>query len=310
MALTPEEVQALVEQANIQGSEQNEEPKITVTTVKIKEGEIIPAKEDEYKTPEEQRAEALKVAEQDEINRHVISLEAKLIEDLTLTPEERLEIESELKVLKPNEEDSTEKIETPEEKIARLERELEEAKLPKKDEKNPLAEVENKAEELGINVPELYTEYVKNGELSPESLKSLLDAGFDQVAIDAYISTKIAQGEKEAETIISQTVGTRDTYNKMAEWMRSTLTPEALAEYDAGVSTPHAKIYIENMYSKYTKAVTVPVTIRNNGEIAQTIQKVGFKSLNEQAMAIADPRYGNDSKYTNEVRRKIQMTNL
>lgn len=307
MALTPEEVASLIAKSQ----EQAGEPVITapkqVVSI-IKEGEIIEPKVEEYKTPEQLREEAIQLALDNEKEQHIISLEARLIEDLSLTPEERLEIEAELKGLKVEEiTENLEDTETPEQTIARLRKELEEANSGKK-ETNPLAEVENKAKDAGINVPELYKEYVENGELSPESLKSLLDAGFNQTAIDAYISTKVAQGEKEAETIISQTVGTRETYNKMAEWMRTSLTPEQIAEYDAGVTSPHAKIYIENMYTKYTKAIVQPVVIRNQGNITTSLSNVGFKSLNEQAMAIADVRYGNDVKYTNEVRRKIQIS--
>lgn len=307
MALTPEEVASLIAQSQEQAGEPViTTPKQVVST--IKEGEIIEPKVEEYKTPEQLREEAIQLALDNEKEQHIISLEARLIEDLSLTPEERLEIETELKGLKVEEtSDNLEETETPEQTIARLQKELEEAKTGKK-ETNPLAEVENKAKDAGINVPELYKEYVENGELSPESLKSLLDAGFNQTAIDAYISTKVAQGEKEAETIISQTVGTRETYNKMAEWMRTSLTPEQIAEYDAGVTSPHAKIYIENMYTKYTKATVQPVIIRNQGNITTSQSNVGFKSLNEQAMAIADVRYGKDTKYTNEVRRKIQIS--
>lgn len=307
MALTPEEVANLIAQSQ----EQAGEPVITETkqvVTTIKEGEVIEPKVEEYKTPEQLREEAIQLALDNEKEQHIISLEAKLIEDLSLSPEERLSIETELKGLKVEDTpDNLEETETSEQTIARLQKELEEAKIGKKD-TNPLAEVENKAKEAGIDIPEFYKEYVENGELSSESLKSLLDAGFDQTAIDAYISTKVAQGEKEAETIISQTVGTRETYNKMADWMRTSLTPEQIAEYDAGVNSPHAKIYIENMYTKYTTATVQPVIIRNQGNITTSSQSVGFKSLNEQAMAIADARYGKDAKYTDEVRRKIQIS--
>lgn len=307
MTLTPEEVASLIAQSQ----EQAGEPVITETkqvVTTIKEGEVIEPKVEEYKTPEQLREEAIQLALDNEKEQHIISLEAKLIEDLSLSPEERLEIETELKGLKVEDTpENLEETETPEQTIARLQKELEEAKIGKKD-INPLAEVENKAKEAGVNIPEFYKEYVENGELSSESLKSLLDAGFDQTAIDAYIFTKVAQGEKEAETIISQTVGTRETYNKMADWMRASLTPEQIAEYDAGVNSPHAKIYIENMYTKYTTATVQPVIIRNQGNITTSSQSIGFKSLNEQAMAIADARYGKDIKYTDEVRRKIQIS--
>ena len=304
MALTPEEVADLLAQATQQADPQVAIP-VKVEATPIKEGAIIPAKVEEYKTPEQLREEALNLGLADEKARTIINLEARLVEDVTLTPEQRAEIEAEL-VLHRGEKESEEVIETPEQEIARLKKELEDAKNPK-EVKDPLSDVEAKAKEKGIDVPELYQEYISNGELSPESLKSLMDAGFDEVAINAYIETKKVQGEKYADTIISETVGTRDNYNKMADWMRTNLSADDIAKYDAGVNTEHAKIYIENMYSKFTKSTVQPIVIRNSGEQVQQ-SKSGFKSMNEQAMAIADARYGTDAKYTNEVRTKIQLS--
>lgn len=304
--LTPEEVQAMVQKAQEQGS-QEPAPVVTKTTVKV--GEIIEPTVPVYKTPEELREEASNLALETERLQEITTLEARLVEDYSLTEEGRKEIEEKLKALKPTEETEESNLpETPEQEIARLRKELEEAKNPKKETKNPLEEVENKAKEAGIDIPEMYKEYINNGELSPESLKSLLDAGFNQTAIDAYIETKTVQSQAEADALISSTVGTKEVYTKMADWMIANLTEAELDTYNNGVNSEHAKIYIENMFTKYSKAVTPPTIIRDNGYVREGNQVKGFVSLNAQTMALADYRYGRDAKYTAEVRSKMLQT--
>ena len=308
MALSESEVQEMLLQAQEQsgggGIEINTTVKPEVVKT-IKEGDIIAPKEVAYKTPEELRDEALALALETERLQEITTLEARLVEDANLTPEERLEIEATLKTLKPVEEVAdVPKTETTEEVIARLKKEVEELKNPKQT--NPLAQIEAKVTEAGIDIKALQAEYVYNGDISEESLASLTKAGFDKVAIDAYIETKRAQGEAEATKIVNETVGSFEVYDKMAKWMRETMTPEAIDAYDAGINTPHAKIYIENMYAKYTKATTPPTIIRNNGYVREGGDtQVGFKSVNEQNLAMADVRYGRDAKYTSEVRNKV-----
>lgn len=312
--MTPEQIAEMLAQANAQSGviPTTTTPTVTNTVATIKEGEIIEPKVPEYRTPEELRLEAEQLALETEKLNEITALNARLIEDLTLTQEDKDVIIAKLKELDPEAVEATPQNETPEQEIARLKKELEDAKKAKEEVKDPLAVVEAKAKEQGVDVPELYKEYVENGELSEASLKSLLDAGFDKRAVDAYIDTKIASAEAEATKIITETVGTRDNYDAMATWMRDNLKPDEIAKYDAGVNTEHAKIYIENMYSKYTKATVAPTIIRNNGSANSGQGKpLGFNSINEQNLALADSRYGRDTKYTNEVRTKmLHSTNL
>lgn len=308
MELTDQEVQEMLLQAQEQsggGIEINAtKPEATKT---IKEGDIIAPKVGEYKDPETLRTEAEALALETEKLQEITVLEARLLEDSSLTPEERAEIEATLKTLKPVEENQEVIPETQEEIIARLKQEVEDLKNGKKPEEviNPLAIIEEKVSEAGLDLQAFHKEYIEKGELSEETLNSLNKAGFDKNAIDVYVETKRAQGEAEATKLVNETVGSYDNYKAMATWMQDNMTPEEINKYDAGVNTEHAKIYIENMYAKYTKATTVPNLIRDRGYVREAGDvKVGFKSINEQNLAMADARYGRDMKYTNEVRTK------
>lgn len=305
--LTPEQVEAMLAQANEQ-STQNVAPTVTPTVTEtkvIKEGDIIEPKVPEYKTEEQLREEALKLALDTEKETEILTLQAQLDDD-AVSAEDKEAIRLKLKELNPEIVDEILKTEeTPEQELARLKKELEELKQSKEETKNPLEAVELQAKEKGIEISKLYEEYVTSGELSEESYKSLIDAGFNEVAIQAYIDTRTIIEQTKAINTMKTVTGSVENYQSMLEWMNSNLTQAEIDAYAKGVNTEHVNIYVENMYSKYTKATKEPVVIRNNGYVSTGNKPVGFKSLNEQNLAMADARYGTDAKYTAEVRNKV-----
>lgn len=189
---------------------------------------------------------------------------------------------------------------------------LQDAIKAKELKENPLAQVEDKAKEAGVNVSEFEQEYINNGSLSEESLKSLKDAGFDEVAIGAYIETKEAQVQARSNQIIANTVGTREEYTKMADWMNENLTEAQVASYDNNVSIDdgkHAEAYIQSMYSVYQKAnptVTPQTILRNDGNQRLSGQNNDtFSSQSEMMQAMQSPRYKNDYAYRRNVINKV-----
>lgn len=202
---------------------------------------------------------------------------------------------------------------TPEEQIAKLQKELDDLKNKEKQEEleaNPLEPVEKKAEEAGIDIDTMKSEFIKTGELTEAQLKELNDAGFTKEAIDAYIATKTNIEQKRAVTIMEQTVGSEEAYWKMAEWLEANKTDVELAEYNEGVNSQHAKAYIKSAYAEYLQA-----TNQKQDEQKQTLFRgkggndapitAGFKSNAEMVKAMQDPRYGNDVAYTTQVRDRV-----
>lgn len=304
--LTAEQVAEMLAQANQQSttSTTTVQPVVTNTTT-IKEGEIIEPKEPEYKTEEQLRDEATQLALQVEKDAEILDLQTKLGDD-AITAEEKEAIKLKLKELDPESIETKENLEeTPEQELARLKKELEDLKKSKEKPENPLEVVELQAKEKGIEISELYKEYIQNGDLSEESYKSLIEAGFNDTAIKAYIDTRITIEQTKATNIMNTYTGSVDNYMKMVDWMKENLSQDEINAYDKGVNSDHATIYVENMYSKYTKSTVEPVIIRNNGYVASNSKPTGFKSINEQNLAMADSRYGTDSKYTSEVRNKV-----
>lgn len=263
----------------------NEQAGVEPEVVKQEKTEVPTGDPLQKKTPEEERQEALKLLDEHE----------KKIEETAKLDEEP-------------------KQETPEEKIARLEKELEELQNKEPEVKeNPLEQVEKKVAEADIDLQSLTDTYVTTGKLSEEQLKSLNDAGFNQDAIDAYIATKQTIAVKQADAMLDTIMeGGRDTYNKMADWMRETLSEEDIAKYDKGVNNPeHSEFYIKSMYSTYQASLgestksNEPRVLRGNPDTRPRTGDNIFRSDREVAEAMADPRYKSDPLYRHKVQQKL-----
>lgn len=306
--LTAEQISEMVTQANQQSTEQTTPTVVasTTPTLKVKEGEIIVPKQAEYKTDEQLREEASQLAIQSEKDTEILELQTKLDDD-SISVEDKEVIKLKLKELNPEDfKEKANEAETPEQELIRIKQELEDLKSGKKEiTDNPLKEIEDKAVEKGIEITELYKEYVLTGELSEASYNSLIEAGFNDTAIKAYIDTRTNIEQTKAIEVMTDVTGSVENYHTMVEWMKSNLTQAEIDNYDKGVNSEHYNTYVENMYNKFSKATTEPVIIRNNGYVSNSEKQLGFKSINEQNLAMADSRYGNDNKYTTEVRNKV-----
>jgi len=174
---------------------------------------------------------------------------------------------------------------------------------------NPLASVEKKAEEAGIDGEQYVKEYIQNGELSEESYKSLEKAGFDKVAIDAYIEAREIKSEKLVNKAIADVCGTKEAFSEMSNWMIDNLTQQELDRYNAGIQTDNYLLHLENMFLKYQSNKPKSVrTLRADGsQVRVTSDTEGYKSQGEVVIAMQDPRYKSDAEYRKTVQRKVAL---
>lgn len=230
----------------------------------------------------------------------------------TISPEEAQKaLEESQKLAETNKE------ETLEQKVERLQKELEEAKTPpKRDDEvqvDPLKDVTEKAEKAGVKVSELEQEYIKNGKLSEESMKALKEAGFSEEAVKAYISVKEEQAyRKDDELLKAVGISSREEYVNMATWFYQNMDEATIKKYDSAMSTENADVMIEKYYKLYKEATgtTTPsvqpqqstVSVRSG---TQVVANTFFANEAEMVKAIQDPRYERDYTYRNEVIKKI-----
>jgi hypothetical protein len=190
-----------------------------------------------------------------------------------------------------------------EEQIAKLQEKLD---AQNGVEKAPLSEVEAKLSEANLDLKDYEKMYLEQGSLDAETLESLKKAGFNKTAVDAYISTRVAQEKQRSSQAINDVMGSQDNFEAMSKWMVDTLNESELEAYNKGVSSEHYKVYLSDMYARYSKANPPAQTIvRQRG--VQTTQDASntYSSTAEMIGAMRDRRYGKDPQYTQEVRAKV-----
>lgn len=184
-------------------------------------------------------------------------------------------------------------------------------KLKQEQADNPLKQVEDKIEDKGLDISEMAQEYINNGELSEDTVKSLHEAGFDDLAIEAYIETKTTLATQKADKAIEAVCGTKENFSEMTAWMQDNLSDAEFDAYNEGVQGKHFKVYLENMYTRYSNSKPAEQRlIRKSGvAVTHTNDSLGFSSQSEMITAMNHPRYKSDVAYRREVQRKVALMN-
>lgn len=204
--------------------------------------------------------------------------------------------------------------ETPAETIARLQRELEEARQVKEPEVNPLKSVEDRASAKGIDIDDLVAEYASTGELSQASKEALNKAGFDDVAIEAYKEARLSIETKKAVDIMNRTVGSEENYGKLVEWITTNKTQQEIDVFNKAVTTEYVELAIKAMHQEMLSKTSgqnvqqKPQLIRGTPSASAGEQGLTpFRSEAEMIKAMQDGLYGSDKNYTEMVRKRTAL---
>lgn len=136
----------------------------------------------------------------------------------------------------------------------------------------------------------------------------LKKAGLPAGLIDDYVS-----GQRHlAESIVNdvyQSVGGVEEFQGMAAWAKENLPPAeltAVSDLLEKGNPQQAKIVLKALYGQYKASAPAPGR-RVKGRASQASGDI-FQSLEQQVAAQADPRYGQDPAFREDVRKKIQRT--
>ena len=178
------------------------------------------------------------------------------------------------------------------------------------DAKKAETEVKKVLDTKGISFEDCSKEYLDKGVLSKETYDKLDKAGFNKTVVDAYIAGVVAKGEQVRTTIING-VGGQEEFNKVAKYIQSKGN-SAIDAYNALIDGDNVSAI--NMFLNGVKA---EMTLQNgtaNRTIlgAQSTSKGtnGYANQAEMAKAMSDPRYGVDEDYTNEVGKKLAVSDF
>lgn len=181
---------------------------------------------------------------------------------------------------------------------------------PNPDNKSTLEVAENAVKDAGLNMETLQKEYSEKGELDTKSYEALEKVGITKQYVDNYIAGQQALAEQTAAEI-KETVGGTEAYNDMVSWAANNMTDGERQAYNKAVNSPDketVKLAVNALKAQYERANGVEPKLVE-GKAAPT-QEQGFKSWAQVTEAMADPRYAKDMAYQEEVKAKLENSNL
>jgi len=178
-----------------------------------------------------------------------------------------------------------------------------------KEEDQPLT-AEPKADGLkGIDFSSVQNEFEENGELSEATIKSLEDSGLPKSYVDNYIEGIKAVATKfEAEA--HESVGGKEEYGKMIDWVQSNLSETEIQMFNEGIDRDNqTAIYtIKGMAARYRAETTEPsLTV---GETGTATSGLKYESMAQVKTDMSNPKYANDPAFRKQVEEKLARSTI
>ena len=170
---------------------------------------------------------------------------------------------------------------------------------------------DNTKEDTNTNdvIVEASKEFFENdGVISEETYKNLAEVGLPKELVDSYAAGQQALMQSEEGSIKAVADG---NWDQMAEWASNNLTPEEINTFDDIVqngTVDQAKLAAKGLYAQY-KAENGVAPRLTQGSVTGSAT-MPFKSNQELARAMSDPRYkSGDKAYHEEIDRRIAVSN-
>ena len=166
---------------------------------------------------------------------------------------------------------------------------------------------DNTKEDTNTNdvIVEASKEFFENdGVISEETYKNLAKIGLPKELVDSYAAGQQALQQSEEGSIKAVTEG---NWDQMAEWAANNLSPEEVNTFDEIVqngTVEQAKLATKGLYAQFKAENGVtPKLVQGAVSGSSTMP---FKSNQELARAMSDPRYkSGDKAYHEEIDRRI-----
>ena len=179
--------------------------------------------------------------------------------------------------------------------------------------------------ENNIDPYKIAAEFDKNeGEIPEEMYQSLLDAGLSANAVDSYlkgvaVERGYIEGEEGAanELATEEVKGIRDSiggdeaYGKMVSWALENLSKpeiEAFNEATNTMSGPQLSMMVQGLFTKYQNAMGVEPSLYSGRPASSG--STPYRSTAEVVAAMSDPRWEKDMTYTEQVKARLETSNV
>lgn len=179
---------------------------------------------------------------------------------------------------------------------------------PQSEDPDPQTPTVDEAKEVaanaGIDYSALESEYMENGTLSEDTVKSLEEAGIPKNMVDAYIAGQEAIASNTVNEMYN-IVGGEETYNDMIQWAQDTLPESDLVAFNSSMTSVEAtKFAVNGLYARY-QAEQGPTFIK--GDQVRT-PSGGYNSKQEMMLDMASPQYARDPAYRANVQRRVALS--
>ena len=154
-------------------------------------------------------------------------------------------------------------------------------------------------------IVEASKEFFENdGVISEETYKNLAEVGLPKELVDSYAAGQQALQQSEEGSIKSVADG---NWDQMAEWAANNLSPEEVNTFDDIVqngTVDQARLATKGLYAQYKAENGVSPKLVQGAVSGSS--SMPFKSNQELARAMSDPRYkSGDKTYHEEIDRRI-----
>ena len=158
-----------------------------------------------------------------------------------------------------------------------------------------------------------------NGQLAPEMTKQLVDAGFPEDTVEAYLKGQaIKMGFTSEPDFISQTdvneiqnlAGGKQAYDNLTSWAQSNLPQEEVKAFDDVINTGNkaaVRFAVKALNAQYEDSVgkqPALVTGKNSTKGDK------YRSMAEVVRDMSDPKYEQDEAYRFDIMQKLERSNL
>ena len=196
-----------------------------------------------------------------------------------------------------------------EKKLGSNEQEQEEQQPEEEQSDEQQEDTDTKNTNTNTVIAEASKEFFENdGVISEETYKNLAEVGLPKELVDSYAAGQQALMQSEEGSIKAVADG---NWDQMAEWASNNLTPEEINTFDDIVqngTVDQAKLAAKGLYAQY-KAENGVAPRLTQGSVTGSAT-MPFKSNQELARAMSDPRYkSGDKAYHEEIDRRIAVSN-
>jgi hypothetical protein len=149
--------------------------------------------------------------------------------------------------------------------------------------------------------------FENDGQISDETYEKLAKIGLPKELVDSYAAGQQALMQSQEGTIKSIAEG---NWDQMSEWAANNLSDEEIDTFDEIVQSgtvEQAKLAAKGLYAQY-KAANGSTPKLTQGSVTGS-STMPFKSNQELARAMSDPRYkSGDKAYHEEIDRRIAVS--